>query len=327
MIAIAFAGGFLHSQLPAVSGTEGITESTDSIIQKISKDLNMQPELRAFYLLRLASELTSGYKRAVVDEHFTPVLNEKTRQWTVKNSKQLLSVIASWADQISSDRRPTNFGFNAKTKSKSLSQPITDENNVLANTAIQLALSQLDKASDKFAKLNLYFIASRLYQKLGNSSGVRRCNKVLNAAFKACLMTSPADQDQIKAATSVLNSMAYGWIPINVPDYPKDLHLNMQAKPFTEKDFKASETLKIKAVSMADRLAADNHVRRKAHRDLVIWYMQLGKMEKAETEKLVLFELVGRKDDSILYPQHGGCGRIVWWRPVNQLSSYDCGMG
>ncbi len=285
LLAIAFAGGMLNSQPPALSETEGTTESTDSIIQKIANDEHMQSDLRAFHLLRLASELTSGYKRTVVDEHFTPVLNEKTRQWTVRNSKQLLSVITSWADRVSSDERTSNFEFNAKTKSKSGSPPIADENNVLANTAIQLSLAQLDKASDKVAKLNLYFIASNLYQKLGNSSGMRQCNKVLDAAFNACLSTSPADQEQITAATSVLNSMAYGWIPINVPDYPKGLHLHMQAKPFTEKEFRASETLKIKAVAMADRLAANNHLRRKAHRDLVLWYMQLGKIGKGGERK------------------------------------------
>lgn len=327
LLAIVFAGGLLNLQLPALSGTDGSTESTDAIIQKISNDEHMQPELRAYYLLRLANELLSGTKRTVVDEHFTPILNDKMRVWNPRNSKQWLSVIASWADQVSAEGRYANFGFNAKEKLKSDSQQIANESNILANTAIQWSLTQLEKASDKLAKLNLYFIASRLYQKMGNSSGMGQCNKVLNSAFQACEKNSPVDNEQIKAATSILNSMAYGVIPINVPDYPKNHHMYIHAPTFSEKDFKESEALKLRAGAMADRLPANNHVRRKAHRDLVIWYIQLGKMGLAEREKEKLFKLVGCKDDSILYPQHGGCGRLVWWVVEKQLSTFDCGMG
>lgn len=325
LLAIAFAGGLLNSD-PALCKAEYKTESTDSIIQKIANDDEMQPELKAFYLLRLANELLSNAKRNIVEQQYTPVLNEKTRVWTGRNSKQWLSVIASWADQVMLEGSPTNFGFVAEKIPKTNTSTIA-ENRVLANKAIQMSLAELDKASEKTARLNLYLVASRLYQKAENNDGIVRCNKVLDATLQACEGNSPADEEQLKAAMSVLNSMAYGLIPFYVPDVPKNNHGAALVKPVKEKDFKESETLKLRAVAIADRLDAKNHMRRKAHRDLVLWYTQLGKTELAEKEKLVLFKLVGSNDESILYPQYEGCGKLLWWVAEKRLTSFDCGRG
>jgi hypothetical protein len=124
--------------------------------------------------------------------------------------------------------------------------------------------------------------------------------------------------------------MAYSLIPVNIPNLnPHDSIAGRQTplEPFTEKDFKESEKLKLRAVAMADRLDSKNHLRRKAHRDLALWYMQLGKNQLAQKEKQTLFELVGCEDDSILYPQAAGCGHVVWWKKERNIVTMGCGMG
>jgi hypothetical protein len=78
---------------------------------------------------------------------------------------------------------------------------------------------------------------------------------------------------------------------------------------------------------MADRLTAKTDTRRRIHRDLSLWYMQLGKVEKAEQQKQILFELVGRADDKLLYPAQVGCGGVVWWGDESKMLFGACGMG
>jgi hypothetical protein len=96
---------------------------------------------------------------------------------------------------------------------------------------------------------------------------------------------------------------------------------------FAEKDLYESEKLKLRAAAMADRLNSKSDIRRKAHRDLSLWYSRIGKIEVAEREKQILFELVGCKKDSILYPQSGMCGHLVWWNPEPVSFAERCGMG
>jgi hypothetical protein len=121
-----------------------------------------------------------------------------------------------------------------------------------------------------------------------------------------------------------LNSEAYGLISIVIPDIKPT---STQAKSFTEEVFDTSEKLKLRAVAMTDRLDATNHLRRKAHRDLSLWYSQLGKTELAEKEKQTLLELVGTKDESILYPYVQMCGHLVWWRDPRSHDMMACGQG
>jgi hypothetical protein len=62
LLAIAFAGGTLNSQLPALC--ESKSESTDSVIQQIANSTQITPEARAYYFLRLASRYLAGDDRA-----------------------------------------------------------------------------------------------------------------------------------------------------------------------------------------------------------------------------------------------------------------------
>lgn len=308
-LAIAFTGGLLNSQLPAPA--ENKVHTTNSLMQRIANSTQMPAEVRAFYLLKLAYGYLSDSNKGKAEAQYASVGTEQdgshnsiARRWD--------AFLIPWTEQILVEGLSANHN-----------------NAALADAAIQKAVSQLDNSSNKSAKLKMYFIASLLFEKAGDTDGVKKCAKLLEETFQACERNSPTDEDERKGAISVLNLMSYCLIPVQISDFDPKLNpmKPQQVKQFTDKDFKESEKFRLRAVGIADRLPTQNHVRRKAHRDLTLWYMQLGKNELAEKQKQVLFELVGYKDDSVLYPQHEGCGQVVWWKKEKLQSGFDCGRG
>lgn len=320
LLAILFAGSFLNSQLPAACQEKA--KSTGSATQQIANQSQLSPEVRAYYLLMLADGYLAGNDRAVLQLQFSTEAGQQGAGWIFRNPDRLEPALISWSDRVSLEGRSST---SEQTVSKEAGQAKTKEVLVLANEAIQAALKQLDKASDPFVELNMYFVASRLFQKSGNTEGLRKCNQILNDYFESCEHSSDTSEKRIKAAASVLNSMAYGFVPLQIAD--RYLTSQQAAGSYSDKDFKESEKLKLRALALVDRLPSTDHVRRKAHRDMVLWYRQLGEVKLAEKEKQILFELVGSTDDSILYPLSAGCVHLVWWRPEMRGFSGACGMG
>jgi hypothetical protein len=322
LLAIAFAAGILSSQVPALS--EKKAESTDLLIVQIANNTEVSPEVRAFYLLKLASSYLAGGDKTAVQAPFV-VSNESSR---IKLSRNWEDMLVAWAEQASLPDRFSDSGDTHKIKATKNPHAKDSQNFVNADAAIHESLTQLARSSDK---LNLYLIASRLSKEAGNVNDSRMCMRVLEQAFQSCEGNSTTDEEEIKAASSVLNSMSYGLIPLHIPDQEPLTPLSQPPTPlpsYSEKQFKESEALKLRAVAMVDRLTATNDLRRKAHRNLALWYKQLGKTELAEKQKQILFELVGVNDDRILYPQQRACGHFVWWvLKENQTGQLACGMG
>jgi len=325
LLAILFAGSVLNSQLPAPAEDKG--ESKESVINRITNQTQLSPEGRAYYLLRIAEGYLQGDDRAAVENLYASLLNQPSALGIGRSSTKFYDCLPTWADRASLAERSTS-GSNTETKSGTRSKPT---NSALAASAIQAALKQLDMASDPFAKLNFYFIASILFKKTGNVDGIRKCNSYLAETFQSCESGTTTDERVIKAASSVLNSMAYGIVPIEIGYSPTNS--KKPGKVFTEDDFNASEKLKLRALAIVDGLARTDQVRRLAHRDLVLWYKEFGKEELAEKQMQVLFGLVGCTDKSILYPKAGACGHLVWWTPETPSTSkvaramVKCGMG
>lgn len=322
LLAIAFASGMLNSQLPVFPQSK--VNASDSIEQRIVKNTNIAPEIRALYLLRLAREYVNNTHKSEVETRNTYLANEVSKSWTPDTWEMIVS---SWTNQLPVNEEPVK-GVRIPNSLIANSRP-TPENLLLANSSINLALEQLDKSLDMFARLGLHFIAWRLYSETGNVAGLKRCSKALDADFENYKENETFDEEQINMTSSILNLLANSLIPVSIPNLdPAEFSLRKkEILPFTERDFKESEMLRRRAVEMTDRLDPQNDVRRKAHRDLVLWYYLLGKTETAEIEKQILFELVGIKDDSILYPQSGTCGHLVWWRKPGYSSGGYCGMG
>jgi len=278
MLALAFAGGMLNSQATALS--QNGAAATTSIIQQIASDNELRPEARVFYLLQLADRYLHDGDRAKVEAVYAQIEASPGRMRILDRRRGMMLEVL--ADSVSTPLQSVKTESNAKK---------TDENAALADTAVQKALLQLDLVDDNFARFNTYYIASRLFEKTGNVDAMKKCNQLLDELFQSCQSDSPIDQDRIKTATSILNSMAYGFIPVRIPD--QSYFVPPTIKPFTEQDFEESEKLKRRAIALVDRLDPTEHLRRKEHRDLTLWYMQLGKTEQAEREKQILFELPG----------------------------------
>jgi hypothetical protein len=213
MLAIAFAGGILNPQLPAF--TQGKLDRTNSVINEIVNDAQGSPEVRAFNLLSLASRYHTGGDRAALEAQFrSDGINQAIRSRAFNNTKRWENLLTNWAEQLSfevhsQDHLPILKGVTSPSR-----QPVSKEQALLAKTAIQEGLKQLDESPEIFAKLNMYFVASCLFQKLEYSHGVKRCNDVLEKSFQSCESSRNIDREEIKAATSVLNSMAFGLVPI-----------------------------------------------------------------------------------------------------------------
>ncbi len=339
-LAIAFASGLLNSPQPASSQNESKptdpvsknnSNPTDLVIQQIADNARLKPEMRAFYLLQMASRYLGGQDKTAVEAQFKSIATVTTSSVTFdRRNRTWEGNLKSFADYVSEDR--SIIQRNKKPEATPDPLSISDQDLALADTAIEKALLQLDQVTEKFAKWNIYYIASRLFRKMDNVAGTQKCDKILEEAFHSCEVSSTVSEDQVKAAVSILNSMGNGFVPVQIWDRTiegEDSTLQQQQiKSITEKHLEASEKLKQRAATIADRLPATADVRRRTHRDLVFWYTKFGRSQMALKEKQVLFELVGIKDDRILYPQPEGCGSVVWWVIREKgITSYDCGMG
>jgi hypothetical protein len=316
LLAMVFASATLNSLLPALC--ENIETSPEAVIQEVASDSRVKSYFRSWLLLRLANYLLNGSDIAETAKQFKPVEGAVDWPW-----KSFEPIFFYWTESLlggvsmpSCDRKIVLASDSQKSKAAA---------NALANTAIDAAMTMNADTTNVYAKLHLFLTARCLYQKLENTSGVQRCDSSLDGAISACELSKSNDPELVRAATSVLNLMAYSIIPLQI-----SVIQSQQEKfnrPYTDSDFEACEKLKLRAVAIADRLDPTDDTRRKVHRDLALWYTQLGKLEKGQREKDVLFQLVGIKDESILYPVSRGCGSLVWWEPSVSTVQSLCGMG
>ena len=320
LLAILFASGLLNNQLPAVAEKKVV--SNESAVEKIAGHAQLLPEFRAYYLLRLAEAYLTDGKKTAKEAQYVKALEQVSLDWSFRSPARFNPMLAEWADSMALDSHGTTV---AGVKTKPALYSKRGEELVLADDAIRAALKQLDAATDPFTKLNLYFVAARLSQKSVNLDELRKCNNYLSEFLKSCEHSSKVDKNEIKAASSVLNSMAYGIIPVQIAD--RQTPAQAAKVSFSENDFKESEKLKLRAAALVDRLDATDDVRRKFHRNLVLWYRALGKEPMANKELEVLYGLVGIKDESILWPQAGACGHLVWWEANRPRIMVKCGMG
>ncbi|MCA9805218.1 MAG: hypothetical protein KC777_24785 [Cyanobacteria bacterium HKST-UBA02] len=327
LLAVAFAGGLLNCQLPALAEPGG--EPADAVIQKFANSTQGTPEVRAFWMLKLAAAYLGASSKSEVDARYGRIAGDlgRYRSYMAVRSNRL--DMFCWAEEVSSGRFYADEGTGRTVEAKPDMKTFAKEKSDLAHEAIRTALGQLEKTSDPVVRLNLYYIASRLLDRLGDAAGSKKCDRVIEEALRLCEGDKPANEKQIAAAVSVLDVMAYGIVSVHIPDFKPQRSLpgQEQGEVFSDKSFKDSERLKLRAIAMADRLSVDSHVRRKAHRDLALWYARLGKTQSAEKEKQILFKLVGSDSDNILYPQSGGCGHVVWWQAKPMEKVIACGMG
>lgn len=341
LLAIAFAGGVLSAQTEGLcdapesqqTNSEQVTPkqmnsvSADPVVQQLANNAKMEPEMRAYYLLNVANSYLYGSSQSDVALAYKSTPHELNATWLLNGSSGRPNVVETWAQSLASERLSKGI-----KDSDSIGQqddhPLVQRNFGLANRALESAVDQLNQSSLLSAKLTLCLIASYLFLETGNTEGVKQCDKIFEKSFDSFDSKSPFFEQHVIALSTILNLMANNFIFVRIPDTDPKLGSYLpDVKPFTERDFEASERLKLKAIATVDRLAPTDHVRRKAHRDLALWYGRLGKEGMAITEKKKLFELVGTSDEQILYPRSLGCGHLEWWQTDMPETTIDCGRG
>lgn len=322
-IAIAFASGILLPQISLSAdnnhNSTNITAAQDSVIAQLSTNQDLSPEVRAYYLLRVATDFLIGTETQSINARYA---NLRDNLSFLENVEKREGTFVSWADQIDSAESRTPHAPSSITKSNSA------ENMRLSDKSAKYAVRQLEKASKSFTKLNLHFIAFRIFTKLGDTMEARKCEILLKAAVSACERNDSASTEERKAAASILNLMSNESLSLRIadPSYPWGGE-GKALKSFSERNFLESESLRLRAAAILDKLPAIDHTRRMAHRNLTLWYRELGKKEKSEQQKNLLFQLVGDKSDSLLFPRQAGCGHIVWWETKAPRIHGACGMG
>lgn len=324
LLAVTFASSILCSPMPAFS--QQTVESPESIEQKILRNTQLTPEGRALYLLNIARDYLNGSSKVQVERRHSSSATTRNRWWT---SSTWESIFNTWNRRHPSTSSTHQGQHNVKT---ALPNSRVDSENIgLAQYSITLALEQLENTTEPFPRLGLRLMALQLLRETGNSIEYEICKKIFEADLKVFEEDQSTNEEHIRNAISILNALANSVIPVRILDYEpegyKQTNVPSDVSPFTESEFRESEKFRLRGLRLADRLGAEKHVRRKAHRDMVFWYSKLGKMALAEKEKNVLFDLVGFEDDSILNPVPGGCGHVVWWRTTRVGTGIMCGMG
>lgn len=306
LLAVAFASGLISTQAPVMAEN---SPDNLSAIEQIALSTKGIPELRARLLMEIACNYLSDYRRAEVEPQFAHRLTYDGESISAYRGLEPFLILKS-EEQTK------------KLNNKDLAH-LPAEETVRANLAIKEALTQAKKANSPFVKTMVPYLASCLYKRLGNTSGAIECEKLLNETIKASQVST--NPEQARAIIALLDIKSYCSIPLHIAD--KNAGKLTATVKTTEADFKASEQLKLQALSVADKLPPTEHVRRKAHRDLALWYKALGKNELADQQMQTLYKLVGFKDEGVLTPQVVGCGNLIWWHKEKVDSSYDCGMG
>ncbi|MBP9092269.1 hypothetical protein KBI23_14670 [bacterium] len=325
LLAVAFAGSMLTSQLPALCQQPPADPSSasfsSSMIEVIATNAISTPEEKAYYLLQLAHSYLSGSNptnfETYIKARLGPTGNCRPLYGWGRGEHPLVSLANDVSVLSHSAASTAQFGAGLKRF------PV--ESRAVTDKAVEAAIAQLGQGFKNPEALNMYLIASCLSQITGNTLNEQKCNKVLNEAIQACEADNVVDSVQIKIVSSILNSMAYGLVPIRIPDYQEQSPVKVPT--FGMKDVDECERLKLRATAILDRLPTTDQARRKAHRDLSLWYSYFGKCEESLKEKQELFNLVGVKDDRILYPQSGACGHLVWWSAEKLGHTGSCGMG
>lgn len=322
LMVILVAGGFL-SGAPAVYSVpneSAVSEKQLELFRKIAENTRVSPELRAYHLIQVAQSALLGMDEATLESQCLQDALRSSSGIISPRERTFYSYLRYQADWLALETRSSKDSKSAKKVSQS----------ALAEAALQQARLLLDKSDKSFARLNLYFMLSCLFQKVGNSADSSKCLKIVDDAITGCESDFNKNAKQVEAVVSILNSKSYAIIPVHISDRSKDPVYKRdpsQSQTDWDVDFCDAEKLRLRALALVDRLPATSHLRRKAHRDMALWYTLLGQHQDAQKEKFVLFNMVGVYDDRILYPQSGGCGRVVWWKAEPIKDVMLCGLG
>lgn len=181
----------------------------------------------------------------------------------------------------------------------------------------------------------MYYIASMLLRKAGDSAGARQVDSVIDRFITDCEKDKIADNEKIAATISILEAESHNIIAVGIPyraggdERIVGQKLGLPEQPFTKNEVEKCELLWQRAVALADKLPDTAHIRRMTHRNLCLWYKILGMSAESDEQKEILFTLIGSTDEKYLYPTSGVCGAQLWWPQSTSKRAFaiGCGMG
>lgn len=318
LIALMFVSGLLSADTVAMASDshDTLAPNDKKFLQSVEENSQLPPELRAYFLLQMAERAILTQTASNLDETYKSTLSVSTPWWKARRSV----IVPEFA------RRVAGVSGSLARENK-LPMQVSAETKDASEVMINKALGLLSTGTEELCNLNFYSVASNMYRMLGDKENSEKCKKVLDDKIRTCeSQGAKASPELCLASSTALDAMAYELIPLDFPDRFKQSLLDKIE--YDEKDFVHCKKLKERSLSLIDHLGTTSQDRRKAHRDMVLWYLSLGKTEDANQEKQKLYELVGIHDERILFPQVGSCGHLVWW--VTQLKeqpAFKCGMG
>jgi hypothetical protein len=314
--AFAFASGINSHYEPGIAGEildtarRSIKPSDSNSPEPLtSAQKSEQADYRAYRLLMRADAYLAGQDRAQVEANF-PIASPTA--WGFNSgSHELLS---QWAKRVSKEEFKSN------------------KNASIAIGTINEAVSELSACKDSYTKLHMYLVASVLLRKAGDEKDSKKCEEYIENFIHHCETAESLDEKQMSVAISLLNSKAYGLVAVDIPDTMPSYSTSPEKValpdgPPTFQELADSEALWLRSAVLADRLKPTAHLRRMVHRNLSLWYQMVGKKDQAEQQKQILFSLVGKHDDRLLYPSKGFCGGSAWWILPSARGIEMCGMG
>lgn len=319
IVAIAIASGTVNLQLPA-SAKKPI-QSQPVLVTDYIKSTYASPETKAYSLLSIANQCLNGAQKTNVEKQFgtvdTPLAYDplKFRRWDYLLQALMQQVSQKAYEEV----------LNTARGQARLPEKIGRDELNLAIQATKDAYQLLKQSNSDENRLELLFIAACIQQRLGNMKEAEIYTQTIDQELRSFEEAKNVGIARAEAAVNVLNAKSYGIIPMQILDFKTTATPNIKA--FSAEEFKASEALRLRALAIADKTPSTEHVRRKAHRDMVLWYQTLGKTKLAEKEKQVLFELVGFENENALYPNNKGCGVLEWWQAESIPCTRLCGMG
>lgn len=310
LLAIAFASGLVgtHMQQAIADSPKQTADGKKSALESLTKSEAGTPERRAYYLLTVAEQYLHGKQSVEIDQlylHTTTLL--ESRHWQTKDWSDFLE---TWMRRCANKQKSVLLDWQAAKH---------------VQTALTQAIKELNQTENQYPKLCMYFIACTLYNEMGDVVSVQSCNDALEVQLKSIEHKRLPTGEEVRAALAALDAQSYS----HIPALPEGQKTNETAeKPvYSTSDFALCKQLKLRGLAIADKLPDSDHIRRKAHRDLALWYQKLGKIELAKEQKQYVFKLVDCNDEEILYPQFGTCGDLVWWQKERITRIERCGMG
>lgn len=320
LITILLAGGWINSDAPVYSLPETISqESVSQIVERIVQNDSLSPATRTYHLLNLAGSLLRGGNYDEVIKSFS----QHSRAVSFNLSPRMaLMFKRSWVSQANQAAK--------LALSPGANKPdLPAENLALAREALSKALPLIKESRDLFFRLNMYLIASGRFRELGDIENAEKCDDAIQTYIRVCELDPAAHADQLEAAASVLDSEAWAYVQVPISDRRpySNKESTIEPQACSDESFEKAQKLRLRALALLDKLGPESHLRKKAHRDMALWYQALGKTELAQAQKEILFDMVGIHSEEILYPQILGCGHLLWWTNVKPAIQGACGMG